>query len=94
MSTIQLIPEQQRVLDEADLVRAVDPRTNASYVLVPEEVAAASDLAGGTVPAHDTDRIRPGEDRVDGGPTRRVGRVGGEIRARVDELRGVGGPIA
>ena len=56
--------------------------------------AAASDLAGGTVPAHDTDRIRPGEYRVDGGPTRRVGRVGGEIRARVDELRGVGGPVA
>jgi hypothetical protein len=37
MSTIQLIPEQQRALDADGLVRAVDPRTNAAYILVPEE---------------------------------------------------------
>jgi hypothetical protein len=37
MSTIQLNPEQQAALDADGMVRAVDPRTNESYVLVPEQ---------------------------------------------------------
>lgn len=37
--TIQLTPQQQQMLDnhEGQLPRVVDPRTNAAYVLVPEE---------------------------------------------------------
>jgi hypothetical protein len=36
--TIQLTPQQQQSLDQggAEPPRAIDPRTNASYVLVPE----------------------------------------------------------
>jgi hypothetical protein len=37
MSTIHLNPEQQAALDANGLVRAVDPRTNAAYVLIPED---------------------------------------------------------
>jgi hypothetical protein len=37
--TIQLTPQQQADLDRAaeELVRVVDPRTNAAYVLVPAD---------------------------------------------------------
>jgi len=37
--TIQLTPQQQDDLDRADddVVRVVDPRTNAAYVLVPAD---------------------------------------------------------
>ena len=69
MSTIQLIPEQQRVLDEADLVRAVDPRTNASYVLVPEEVykrlQAASTNGAVYTSAEMLDRVMADDDAND-----------------------------
>lgn len=37
MSTIELLPEQQLALDSPEPVRAVDPRTNTSYVLIREE---------------------------------------------------------
>ena len=37
MSTIELQPDQQKALDNSELLRAVDPRTNATYVLVREE---------------------------------------------------------
>lgn len=48
MDTIQLIPEQQRILDANRLVRAIDPRTNAAYVLVPEEEYQRIRLDGGS----------------------------------------------
>lgn len=37
MKTIELQPEQQKALDSKELVRALDPRSNMHYVLVPEE---------------------------------------------------------
>lgn len=37
MNTIDLRPEQQLILDGPHPVRARDPRTNATYVLVREE---------------------------------------------------------
>src|SRR4029079_7832041 len=83
----------------ADRSRAIAERSGARVqrsVLVPVEVGAGDGAARSCSwrSPHDADRTRLVEDLVDGGPTRRVSRVGGEVWTRVDQLRRIGGPVA
>lgn len=69
MNTIQLIPEQQRVLDANGPVRAIDPRDNSAYVLVPErefeKMKSDSSSGGVLTSAEMLDRVMADDDAND-----------------------------